>query len=117
MNPATKFAVAGSFSVSANNLSASATSIDWATGSIWILSAPNNPTAIGSFSNATAGAKITVFIKYTGASQSVTFPSGIWWQGGTAPSLVGQVSHTDIVTFTYDGSNYYGSASTDYSAS
>ncbi|MBL7070881.1 MAG: hypothetical protein ISS26_01750 [Candidatus Omnitrophica bacterium] len=47
---------------------------------------------------------------------SLTWPTGstIKWSGGTAPTLTTDVSAIDIVGFYYDGTNYYGVASLNF---
>jgi hypothetical protein len=45
---------------------------------------------------------------------TVTWPGTVLWPGGTAPTLSG-ANATDIVAFYYDGTNYFGVASLDFS--
>ena len=47
-------------------------------------------------------------------SRTVTFPSSVKWAGGTAPTLSTAANSIDIVTFYYDGTNYYGTASFNF---
>ncbi|MCD4780562.1 MAG: hypothetical protein K8S27_08460 [Candidatus Omnitrophica bacterium] len=47
-------------------------------------------------------------------SQTVTWPAGVQWPGGTAPTLSTSANAIDIVSFYFDGINYYGSASLDF---
>jgi|6_EtaG_2_1085325.scaffolds.fasta_scaffold00106_39 hypothetical protein len=44
-------------------------------------------------------------------SRTVTWPAAVLWPGGSAPTLSTAASSVDIVSFYYDGSNYYGVAS------
>lgn len=48
-------------------------------------------------------------------SRTVTWPASVKWQGGVAPTLTATASAIDIVTFYYDGTNYYGMIGLDFS--
>ncbi len=48
-------------------------------------------------------------------SRTVTWPATVKWPGGTAPTLTTDANAVDIVSFYYDGTNYYGVASLDFS--
>jgi hypothetical protein len=43
-------------------------------------------------------------------SRHVTWPASVLWPGGTAPTLSTTAGAVDIVTFYYDGTNYFGIA-------
>lgn len=47
-------------------------------------------------------------------SRTVAWPASILWPGGTGPTLSG-VSATDLVSFYFDGTNYYAQAALDFS--
>lgn len=48
-------------------------------------------------------------IQGTGGSKTITtWPSGIKWQGGTAPTLSTTVGKIDLIRLFYDGINYFG---------
>ena len=47
-------------------------------------------------------------------SRLATFPGTVKWSGGTAPTLTATASRTDIVTFYYDGTNYFGAIVKDF---
>ncbi|NBV41618.1 hypothetical protein EBR96_02455, partial [bacterium] len=68
-----------------------------------------------SFSGAPAGpANLMVVIKHNG-TQPVSFSGlNIKWPGGVAPTFTTTNGAVDIVTFYYDGTNYYGMPSFDY---
>ena len=44
----------------------------------------------------------------------VTWPASVRWPGGTAPTLSTAANAVDIVTFYYNGTNYYGVASLNF---
>lgn len=49
-------------------------------------------------------------------SRTATFPASVKWAGGTAPTLTTTANTGyDIISFRYDGTNYYGVASLDFS--
>lgn len=45
---------------------------------------------------------------------TITWPSSVKWPGGNAPALSSGAGAIDIMTFYYDGTNYYGVASLDF---
>ena len=48
-------------------------------------------------------------------SRSVTWPGTVKWEGGTAPTLSTSAASVDIITITFDGTNYYGGSNLDFS--
>ena len=48
-------------------------------------------------------------------SRTVTWPAGVLWAGGAAPTLSTAAASVDIITFYWDGTNYYGAALLDFS--
>lgn len=44
----------------------------------------------------------------------ITWPASVKWASNTTPTLSSNASVTDIATFYYDGTNYYGVASTGF---
>ena len=60
-------------------------------------------------SNTTAGQAFTILLKQdTTGSRTVTWFSGILWPGGTVPTLTTTANKTDVFTFYFDGTNYFG---------
>ena len=49
-------------------------------------------------------------------SRTVTWPASVKWSGGTAPTLTTTASRIDIISFYYDGTNYYGSYVLNFTA-
>jgi hypothetical protein len=67
------------------------------------------------FSNPIAGANYNLAITQGGVGgYTVTFPT-VKWIGGGSPSFSSIVGDTDIFTFLYDGTDYYGSWTLAYS--
>lgn len=48
-------------------------------------------------------------------SRTVTWPNTVMWPGGTAPTLSTGVAAVDLISFYWDGTNYFGNSSLDYS--
>jgi len=48
-------------------------------------------------------------------SRTVTWPASVKWPGGTAPTLSTAAGAVDIISLYYDGTNYFGVASLDFS--
>jgi hypothetical protein len=93
----------------------SALDIDWSTllhrGGLYTKTLGANSTF--TFSNPTAGQVIVVRLTNTASNYTVTWPT-VKWAGGAAPTMtVGAKS--DIYTFIYDGTDYFGSAVQDMS--
>lgn len=49
-------------------------------------------------------------------SRTVTWPATVKWSGGTAPTLTTTASKIDLVSLYYDGTNYYGNYSLNFTA-
>lgn len=82
-----------------------ASAIDWSTANAFTKTLSANTTF--TFSNPIAGQNISVRLTNTASNYTVTWPS-VRWTGGIAPVMtIGAKS--DVYTFYYDGSNYYGS--------
>lgn len=47
--------------------------------------------------------------------RTVTWPASVKWPGGTAPTLSTAANAIDIVSFYFDGTNYYGQAGLNFS--
>ena len=48
-------------------------------------------------------------------SRTVTWPASVKWPSGTAPTLTTSASATDIIAFYFDGTNYFGVDSLNFS--
>jgi len=91
------------------------TTIDWRLGNkfyftfgnaneTFTFTAPSNPCNI-----------VLVLKQYSTGGKSATWPATVMWPGGTAPTLSTGNNDIDIVTFYYDGTNYFGVFSLDFS--
>lgn len=94
--------------------SSTADTIDWTTGSIHKSTLTGN--CAYTFTSPTGASRIQLLI-YTGAgSFAVTWPASVKWTAGTAPTITTTASKVDIATFLWDGTNYWGSITQNYSA-
>lgn len=85
------------------------TAIDWSLGNSFSRTLSGNETF--TFSNDTNGQTIVVAIKQTGAGgNTATWPGGILWSGGYAPTLTTTANKTDVFTFIKINGTIYGSA-------
>lgn len=68
------------------------------------------------FSNATSGDEVTLFLTYSGAQRTITWPTITWLDNatGTAPTAPAATGNVLIVTIRYIGTTYYGSATGNY---
>ena len=83
-----------------------AVTIDWNDGNIQTGTLTGNITF--TFSNPKSGASYQLIITQDATGgRTITWPT-IHWAGKTVPTLTGTLSSKDIVTLTYDGTNYNG---------
>jgi hypothetical protein len=100
---------AGSYS--AGNSSTSIT-INWNNGPAQHVSMTGSCTF--AFSNPRSGMSYAlVLTQDSTGSRTYTWPAAVKWGNAGAPTASG-ASKIDVVTFYYDGTNYYGSASTGF---
>lgn len=93
--------------------STAATTIDFALGDIVNLTLTASTTL--TLSNPITG--LFYFIKAiqdaTG-SRIITWPATVLWSGGTAPTLTTTAAKRDIITFWWDGTNYFGTSTLNF---
>jgi hypothetical protein len=92
--------------------SSTADTIDWANGNAHKSTATGNCTY--TFSNPINGQAYILKIVNDGTVRTITWPSTVKWPGGTAPTLTGTNTHYDLINFYWDGTNYLGSSSLNY---
>lgn len=88
-----------------------ARTVDWSTGNSFTLLLTNADTCAITFSNPSSGQTIVLKYAQPGSTGSavVSYSTTIKWPGGTTPTMTTGASVIDVCTFTYDGTNYYGS--------
>jgi len=86
--------------------SSTAVTFNWNDGNIQSVTMTGNATF--TFENPQSGASYQIIITQDGTGgRTITWPT-IHWVGKTVPSLTGTLNSKDIVTLTYDGTNYNG---------
>ncbi len=65
------------------------------------------PTKVGAFQ--------LILVQDSTGSRTATWPTSVKWSGGTAPTLTTAANSVDIVSFLYDGTNYYATSSLNFS--
>lgn len=113
---ALEFGAAAIFSSEYNNgNSGTAKTISWANGNMQAVTLTGNVTF--TFSAVSAGRAANLILRVaqdaTGG-RSVIWPAAVKWLGGTAAALSTNANVVDIVTFYFDGANYYGGFTTGY---
>jgi hypothetical protein len=91
---------------------AATTTIDLATGNIFQVNIGADITTL-TLNNATVGQYIIKFTQDATGGRSITWPANFKWSGGTAPTL-SAANKTDIITATYDGTNFYATAQLNF---
>lgn len=114
-------AIAGDLNMGANTVyftetdngnSSTADTIDWGAGNKQRSTLTGNVTYTFT---APAGPCNLVLKILTGAGGfTATWPATVKWAGGVAPTITTTASRADIITFYYDGTNYYGSYVQDF---
>jgi hypothetical protein len=85
--------------------------IDWSSGNEHTVIVAANTTV--SFSNGVVGGRYVLLLKQDSTgSRTVTWPAAVLWPVALGtPTLSTTGSKTDLFTFLFDGTNYYGNAS------
>ena len=90
-----------------NGNSGAADTINWTTGNNQRSTLTANCTFTFTAPTGVSFLNLKIIQDATG-SRTVTWPAGIIWAGGVAPTLSTTANRVDIVNFYYDGTNYYG---------
>ena len=99
----------------ANGDSGNSITIDWGNGQKQSITLTGAPCTFTFTAPAGCGNFLLKVTQGTGGSKTATWPGTVKWPGGTAPTLSTTAADIDIVSFFYDGTNYYGSSSLDFS--
>lgn len=90
------------------------TTIDWGSGNKFVFT-------FGAFNEtftftdpAKPGNFLLMMIQDGTGGRTATWPVSVKWAAGTAPTLSTDPSATDIISFYFDGTNYYGTASLNF---
>jgi hypothetical protein len=86
--------------------SGSAVTVNWAAGAIQTYSLTANCTF--TMSGAAAGQTVTLFITQGSGAYTATWSPTANWPSSTAPTITTTSGKVDVISFFYDGSNYWG---------
>lgn len=91
------------------------TTIDWGLGNkFYFTFGSQNDTF--TFTAPDGPCNLVLVLKQDGTgSREATWPESVMWPSGTAPTLTTDGSSIDIISFFYDGTNYFGNSSLNFS--
>lgn len=88
--------------------------IDWNNGQKQTITLTGNITSLTLSAPPGVGNFLLRIVQCPVGSRTITWPGSVKWPGGTAPVLTTAGNAEDIVTFYYNGTNYYGVASLNF---
>lgn len=91
---------------------AATTSIDLSIGSVVPVTMGASITTLN-LNNPSVGQYILKLTQDATGGRTITWPASVKWPAGTAPTL-SAANKTDIITLTYDGTNFYGSSQLNF---
>lgn len=100
------------FDVTDNGNSGTSDTIDWKLGNKQKSTFTGNCTF--TFTAPTKPCSLILECVQDGTARTITWPSTVKWSGGTAPTFTGTSGRSDIVTFYYNGSVYYGNSTLNF---
>lgn len=85
------------------------TTLNWNDGNAQRITLANGAQTF-TFANGQAGGRYLVKLKQpaAGAAGTVTWPASVLWPSATPPTLTATNGQTDIITFYFDGTNFFG---------
>jgi hypothetical protein len=89
--------------------------VDWNNGQKQAITLTGNITTMNLTAPAGVGNFLLRVVQDGTGSRTITWPASVKWPGGTAPTLSTGANAEDIVTFYYNGTDYYGVASLNFS--
>jgi hypothetical protein len=93
-----------------SELVTTSSSVNWNAGNVQTITLSTSPTL--TFSNGQAGGIYKLILKQDGTGgRTVTWPATVMWTDAAVPTLSSGAHGVDIITFVYDGTTYFGSAS------
>ena len=91
------------------------TTIDWTKGNKVQFTFGAGDETLDFTAPAKPGNLVLVIIQDSTGGRKATWPSSVKWVGGSAPTLSTAANAVDIIAFLYDGTNYYGVGSLNFS--
>jgi hypothetical protein len=98
-----------------NGNSSTAATIDWTTGNKQKITTTGNCTL--TFKNPSGACNLILKVVHTtnATAYTYTYPSTVKWTGGTKPATTNTSGAIDVIAFYFDGTNYYGAGSLNFS--
>ena len=91
-------------------------SIDFNTGMMHIIDLGSaSGTVVLTLNNPQQGASYIVKIRQGPTTRDISWPGTVFWSGGGAPVITVTDNAEDVVSLIYDGTNFYGTFSQDFS--
>ena len=90
------------------------TSVVWTTANNQKLTLTSSPTIVFTAPDGPCHLQLKITQDATG-SRIITWPGTVYWPNGIEPTLSTTGTDVDLITFWYDGTNYFGSYGLDYS--
>jgi len=100
------------FTETDNGNSSTADTIDWRISNKQKSTLTGNVTY--TFTAPSGPASLILKILTGAGSFTVTWPAAVKWAGGAAPTITATASKMDLICFYYDGTNYWGTYSQNY---
>ena len=88
--------------------------VNWNNGQKQVITLTGNITTMSFTAPAGTGNFLLRVVQDGTGGRTITWPASVRWPGGTAPTLSAGANAVDIVTFYYNGTNYYGVASLNF---
>jgi|GEM_PF-1998319 len=88
--------------------------LDWANGQKQAITLAGNITSLTITAPPGVGNFLLRILQDATGGRTITWPGSVKWAGGAAPTLSVGANAVDIVTFYYNGTNYFGVASLNF---
>jgi hypothetical protein len=85
--------------------------LDWNSGQKQVITLTGNVTLSFTAPSVGVGNFLLRIVQDVTGSRTITWPAGVKWPGGTAPTLTTAGGGEDIVSLYYNGTDYYAVAS------
>jgi len=96
----------------ADSVAGGTSTTNWSAGTWHKITLSTNCTF--TFTAPTGIANLTLYLTQGTGGQTATWPATVKWTGGAAPTLSTGAGQTDIISFKWDGTNYWGVLSPNF---
>ena len=98
-----------------NGDSGAAKTLDWTNGNKQVITLTGSPDCTLTLTPPSGPCNLILrLIQGAGGSKTITWPGTVLWAGRTIPTLTTTAAYEDVVSFYYNGTNYYGVLSTNF---